>query len=137
MKRVRQTSIDVYLKIKENGLLPKMQSVIFERLYNHGPMTAAECMQDLHLPSNQSGRFTELRKKGVIQEIGKRHCTVTGHKVIEWDVTDRLPARKPEASKPDKRKEAIRIIEHLSSTAMINGAQLSELDKVKQIIKEL
>lgn len=87
----RQTSIDCYNKIKEEGLLSKRRLQVYESIYNSAPCTASEVFKEKNLKTNQSGRFTELRDLGVIYEKGERICSITGRNVIEWDLTDRLP----------------------------------------------
>src|SRR6056300_814747 len=36
-------------------------------------------------------RLSELRVSGAIYEVRNRTCKITGHVVIEWDLTDDLP----------------------------------------------
>jgi hypothetical protein len=45
----------------------------------------------MNVEKQEATRFTELRKLGVIYEVGNRKCSVTGRTAIEWDLTDRLP----------------------------------------------
>ena len=87
----RQTSIDCFNQIKQEGLLSKRRLQVYESIYNSAPCTASEVFKDKNLKTNQSGRFTELRDLGVIYEKGERVCSITGRNVIEWDLTDTLP----------------------------------------------
>ncbi len=87
----RQTSIDCYHKIKEEGLLSKMRLNMLEAIFNNSPCTASEAFKALGCKTNQSGRITELKELGVIHEVQTRICNVTGRNVIEWDLTDKLP----------------------------------------------
>ena len=100
----RQTSIDCYNQIKQEGLLSKRRLQVFESVFNNAPCTASEVFNEKNFKTNQSGRFTELRDLGVIYEKGERLCRVTGRNVIEWDLTDRLPVNIKKSNKTKKHK---------------------------------
>jgi cation transport regulator ChaB len=100
----RQTSIDCFNEIKEQGLLSKRRLQVYESIFNYAPCTASEVFNDKNLKTNQSGRFTELRDLGVIYEKGERLCRVTGRNVIEWDLTDRLPVNIKNPNKTKKQR---------------------------------
>ena len=102
--KTRQTSIDCYNQIKQEGLLSKRRLQVFESVFNNAPCTASEVFNEKNLKTNQSGRFTELRDLGVIYEKGERLCSVTGRNVIEWDLTDRLPVNVKKSNKTKKHK---------------------------------
>ena len=111
----RQTSIDCYNKIKEEGLLSKRRLQVYESIYNSAPCTASEVFKEKNLKTNQSGRFTELRDLGVIYEKGERICSITGRNVIEWDLTDRLPVnvKNTNKTKKDKINDALNSLREL------------------------
>jgi chromosome segregation and condensation protein ScpB len=88
---IRQTSIDTFNQIKEEGLLSNMRLKMLEAILNNAPCTASEAFKVLGCKTNQSGRITELKELGVIYEVQTRICNVTGRSAIEWDLTDRLP----------------------------------------------
>jgi len=87
--RKRRTSIEAYEALKESGKLSRLRWIIYDYLFHNGPATAQEAFKALGLQTNQSGRFTELRQLGVIEEVGRAQCRVTGREVIAWDVTER------------------------------------------------
>jgi len=91
----RQTSIDCYNEIKANGLLSKKRLEVYEAICKNAPCTSAEAYSTMITKENQisqsRARFTELRELGVIYEKGIRKCKITGRKVIEWDLTYKLP----------------------------------------------
>lgn len=95
---IRETSIETFLQIKREGLLSKRRQEVYECLYNHGPLTANEVFTRLNLPTNQSGRFTELEKLGVIKEQSVRVCRVTGRRATAWITTNGLPKEPEKAS---------------------------------------
>ena len=111
----RQTSIDCYNQIKQEGLLSKRRLQVYESIYNSAPCTASEVFKDKNLKTNQSGRFTELRDLGVIYEKGERLCSITGMNVIEWDLTDRLPVniKKPNNTKKQRINDALNSLRKL------------------------
>lgn len=93
---VRQTSIEAYNKIKENGLLAKRTWEVYDTLFNFGPLTGREVFDRLGkkgFTTHTASRLSELRDRCAITEVGKKVCSVTGMKVILWDVTDRVPVK--------------------------------------------
>ena len=102
--KTRQTSIDCYNKIKQEGLLSKRRLQVYESIFNYAPCTASEVFNEKNLKTNQSRRFSELRDLGVIYEKGERLCRVTGRNVIEWDLTDRLPVNVKKSNKTKNHK---------------------------------
>lgn len=100
---VRSTSTEVYRRLEDSGFLEKRRGKVYQFLFWNGPLTVAETIEELEARSgrkgawriNSSGRFTELRTMGAIQEMGQATCTVTGENVILWDVTDREPGPLP------------------------------------------
>lgn len=110
---MRQTSIDVYNKIKETGLLGGRRFEVYEALHQNGPMTQVETVRFLQAKKRNitdhgfTPRFSELRRMGAIQEVRERKCTVTGMTVIEWAVTENMPV------KLEKRVPKDQVIKHL------------------------
>lgn len=108
MKNVRETSIEAYRQIEQEGLLSKMRWLAYKTVFHHGPMTSAEACAALNqndksqAPSQLRARFTELRKMGVLKEVGKKPCSITRRKAILWDVTGNLPSENPESRKNGK-----------------------------------
>jgi hypothetical protein len=94
-KRIRQTSIEVFHQMEEK--LSERRWEAYKILFEYGPMTSNEIFEHARLHGNPNyrhntnARMTELRDLGVVKEVGKRPCGVTGHVVIEWDVTGELP----------------------------------------------
>lgn len=104
--RARQTSIEAFHEIKANGLLSERRFQVYECLFESGPLTQNECHQlissDNMITKQSIGpRFAELERVGVITEVGKRVCSVTGKNCIIWDVTKKLPLK---LDKPKKVK---------------------------------
>lgn len=79
---VRQTSLKAY---KELNIQKREQEVI-DALKQLGPSTNNEIARLLGwFPSSVSGRMNALRDKhGIVQEVQKRECNVTGNTAIEW-----------------------------------------------------
>tara|TARA_R110001592_G_scaffold90443_2_gene265865 strand:- start:3949 stop:4371 length:423 start_codon:yes stop_codon:yes gene_type:complete len=105
---IRQTSIDCYKKIKEQGLLSKKRFEVYQAILKKSPCTSGEAFAIMTTKENQisqsRARFTELRELGVIYEVRNRKCTITGMNVIEWDLTDRLPITIKKSNKTKKQK---------------------------------
>ena len=103
--KTRQTSIDCYNQIKQEGLLSKRRLEIYEAILKNAPCTTNEALKDVHSGSHGVGsRTTELRDAGVIYEKDVRPCRVTGRNVIEWDLTDRLPVNIKKSNKTKKQR---------------------------------
>ena len=104
----RQTSIDCYNKIKQEGLLSNMRLKVYEAILRKAPCTSGEAFAIMTTKENQisqsRARFTELRELGVIYEVQNRKCTITGMNVIEWDLTDRLPVNMKKTNKTKKHR---------------------------------
>ena len=106
--KIRQTSIDCYYQIKEEGLLSKMRFKVYEAILRKAPCTSAEALSTI-LSKNSAitssrARFTELRELGVIYEVQNRKCTITSRTSIEWDLTDRLPVKIKRTNKTKKQR---------------------------------
>jgi len=97
----RQTSIEAYNKIKENGLLSKRRWEVYDILFRHGPMTAGEIfkvgnlegMWKKSVKATVCSRLTELRMMGVAEELPHRICSESGMTTILWMLNDREPVK--------------------------------------------
>ena len=134
---IRETSIETYLEIKREGLLQKREQEVYECIYSHGPMTAGEVFSRLNLQTNQSGRFTSLRNKGVLEEVGKRKCGATGRTAIMWKTTDAVPRRIKKISRRQKKSEAVKMMQSLKSTALLDDSHIMIIDHAIKTINEL
>ena len=110
--KTRQTSIDCYNKIKQEGLLAKRRFETFDAIFKAAPCTRQEALEHtnpVNALSLSAARFTELRRLGVIYEKGEKKCNITGRNVIEWDLTDRLPVniKKSYITKKDRVNDAL------------------------------
>jgi len=115
---IRQTSIEAYNFIKENGSLGVKRWEVYDVLFKHGPLSASEIynilkkqnehkfVSKISLPNwNTRARLTELREMGVAIERGIKVCSVSGRNVILWDVTKNLPKKldKDKSKKPTRK----------------------------------
>ncbi len=96
----RETSIQAFNTIKENGLLSERRWRVYEILFKHGPMIGsqvAEAYREIYGRTSNSetvrNRLTELRDMGCVAEMGKTIDEKTGMSVIQWDVTKRVPVK--------------------------------------------
>jgi len=137
---MRQTSIDCYNKIKAEGLLSKRRLEVLETLLQSAPCTSSEAIRNAGATFGVFGvssRFTELRDLGVIYEVGIKKCTITNRKVIEWDLTDKLPTKlKPTMSiKKQKVSQVLSLIESLGK--QLNESEKAELRVIYQLVKDI
>ena len=91
----RQTSLEVYREITDNGLLSKKRLEVYKYIFNHGPCTGSQVQRALKNNSSVSesvrNRITELVYAGIVSEIGTVIDPITGRNVLQFDVTNRLP----------------------------------------------
>lgn len=125
---MRQTSIDIYRHIEENGLLSKRRLEVYQCLYHHGPLSQNETSYKLRgkLDWGINPRFVELERMGAIKAVGERLDRHSGNNVTVWDVTSQIPKRLDKSLKPTramKLKEAHRLlaemVEHLDRQANV------------------
>lgn len=117
---IRQTSVIAYNEIKDSGLLGKRQKHAYDVLYKKGPLTGNELSTYMNMPG-QWKRCSELKKRGLAIEVGKRKCSITGKLALLWDVTNNLPTK----YNPKKTKDSI--IKELQETIRILEARLELL----------
>jgi len=139
--KTRQTSIDCYNQIKNEGLLSKMRFRVYEAVLNNAPCTSAEVLSTM-LSKNSAitssrARFTELREMGVIYEVQNRKCTITGRTSIEWDLTDRLPINIKKSNKTKKHRldDALNSLRELYKNK--NNSTVEDWKEVANLIKNI
>ena len=136
--KTRQTSIDCYNKIKEEGLLSKMRLKVYEAILRKAPCTSGEAFAVMTTKENQisqsRARFTELRELGVIYEVQNRKCSITGMNVIEWDLTDNLPKEtKLRKTKKDRVNDALESLRELYQNKNCKEKWIKAADLIKLI----
>lgn len=110
MMNIRQTSVDCYNEIVTNGLLSKRRLEVYEIIYSNGPLTANEIVRISKVkypntnPSSFNARLSELKRCGVIIEVGEKRDDISNNNCYIWDLTDRLPIKmeQPTNIKNDK-----------------------------------
>lgn len=95
---VRETSIEAYNRIKDEGLLSQRRFEVYTQLYAHGPCTANELFKKTRgisqvSQANIQPRLNELVALGVAREVETRECQITGNRVLVYDVTAGLPTK--------------------------------------------
>ena len=107
----RQTSIDAYNEIKNNGLLTNLKWKVYSCLYENGPMTGNELNSVLNSKANSgvyTTRLSELERIGVVCTKGKKKCEITGFAALSWDVTDKMPIKpEPRQTKEQKKQQIL------------------------------
>lgn len=139
--KTRQTSIDCYNQIKEEGLLSKMRFKVYESILTNAPCTSAEVLSTM-LSKNSAitssrARFTELRELGVIYEVRNRKCTITGRTSIEWDLTDRLPINIKKTNKTKKQKKDVALKSLRNLYKNINSNNIEDWKTLADLIKSI
>jgi hypothetical protein len=110
---MRQTSIDCYYEIRSNGLLSKRRMEVYEMIFLNGPLTANEIVRISKSeypntnPSSFHARLSELKRFGVILEVGEKKDEVSGNNCYMWDLTDRTPFKITTVTKKDRVNTAL------------------------------
>lgn len=122
----RQTSIEAYNEIKDEGLLRRLQFQVYDALYSNGPMTQGELTAHAFPGTDKTvttPRFAELAKLGVIAVVGKRPCRISGRNCMVWDVTTALP------EKPEKKETKDQQIRRLKARVQELETELRRIQK--------
>ena len=101
---MRATSQLACESIKASGKLSDMRWRVYDFLYRKGPLTGRELDAQMAGPgetwTSYHQRLRELERMGLAQEVGERHCFVTGNLAIIWDATgatEPVPFGKPKS----------------------------------------
>lgn len=86
MSNVRDTSIKVYYDLIDEGYVSDRQQLIINFLLVHPCSTDSEIAFGLGFddPNNVRPRRKELFDMGLVLDVGKRVCRVTGRTVYQW-----------------------------------------------------
>jgi hypothetical protein len=134
----RQTSIECYRKIKDNGLLSKIRLKVMGRVLELAPCTATEVEAYMNVHDGMKGTWrvmTWLSEAGVVYETGTRACKISGHNCIEWDLTDRLPGKvaKKQMVKPRYINSSI---DYIIAGMKIRGWDSIDIDTLKKLKRD-
>jgi len=88
------TSAQTYYSILQSGQLGERQLKVLKLLTDKGPLTGSEVNEALDSSSGHK-RLSELCKMGVVRAGNPRLCSVTKREAIAWEVTGRMPSKKP------------------------------------------
>jgi len=93
---IQRTSLEVYHRIKSEGLLSQLRFEVYEILFRHGPLTAGEVwsryFRERRQRSSISARMSELERRGAIVVHEARACGYTGNTSIAWRTTNNIPS---------------------------------------------
>jgi len=88
---IRETSIEAYRHLVENGILAEKNRVVYEYLWKNGATTQKKTERNFNDRTyTLRPRFAQLEKMGLIKVVGEINCEETGRKNLLWDVTDRV-----------------------------------------------
>ena len=136
---VKETSLEIYQKIKATGKLSKMRLNVFKLMVIHRkPLTAGEIKHSarvLGLPSYEHypKRLSELEAQGVIRVVGKRECKVTRNTSQIWEVTGDMPidyTRQPAAA---SKEQVISCLRKAWKAANENNSEQAKNSIVKAV----
>jgi hypothetical protein len=93
----RDTSIAAYEKIKADGTLGETMLAVYRVLAYYADdagMTQKEVAEQLKFEGSKrdtrsfTPRFAPMKRRGVINEIGKKTCAITGREALAYVVSD-------------------------------------------------
>lgn len=115
---MRYTSIEAYNKIKENGLLGRLQFKVYEHVFKNKPITQKKTCVSFGMRDERSitPRFAELRRYGVLRTCGEIACEYTGFTVDLWETTNELPVKTKQETNKAKIKRLSIALEEISQT---------------------
>lgn len=107
---MRVTSLEVYKKITDSGLLSKKRSQVYSIIYNGGIMSGSEVSKEYKKMYSASGysesirnRITELVQQGVVEEVSTGECPITKNTVLLFRTTNNLPVKIPKKESKKNR----------------------------------
>ena len=129
---VRETSIEAYHKIVNNGLLSKRRMEVYDFIFHNQPVSLNTIIAALSRPGfntgSYSGRISELERLGVIEPQGQIVAPQTKHIVLLWVTTDNLPGVLPKfESKADIIKRQAKEIERLQRDLVVSQEESKRL----------
>lgn len=87
---VRETSIETYYELEYEGILGEKQLQVWETIRKLGGPTDKEVGVHIQYPaSSVSARRNELVEFGVVEEAGKKVCSISGRRALSWRVCER------------------------------------------------
>ena len=87
MTRVRDTSLDAYHDPVNREKLGRCQVIVLECLEKYPDSTDREISWKTGLAiNNVTGRRNELVDLGLVEENGKRVCSISGRTVYQWRI---------------------------------------------------
>ncbi len=81
----REASPVAYKNIVDNNYLVGRSLDVYKELYKSGPLTGREL--DERIGHNAHSRLADLKRCGIVKEVDKRRCSISGMIVHAWDVT--------------------------------------------------
>ena len=94
--RMRETSLEAYGELPQLGNMQRqvLDAIIGRNLSNEYP-TDWEIVKDLKMsdPNRVRPRRNELMEAGVVVEVGKKVCPVTGIKALTWKIAEEYRGR--------------------------------------------
>ena len=93
---VQDTSIKTYHEIISEGLLGDRQVEVYELLAKNVPLTDMEITQKLGKkdPNYVRPRRKELVDMGIVEDAGKRKCSITNRDAYQWQIVEKAAFKK-------------------------------------------
>jgi len=142
---VQQTSVDVYRKGLDSGLIKNLAAEVFALIMEYGPISSRMVHQRYCDQIQQRDtrsvcpRISELKDLGVIEQSHVEPCQVTGNKAIYWRIAMACPAHIQKPKKKLSNKDAVKKLLHTiyDIESLLNNPEAEVTrQKIKDIIAE-
>ena len=93
---VRETSLNAYIDLQDEGTLKERELKVVELLTKEISMTDNEMMAKLGMRDRNeiSPARWRLFKRGIVESDGKDKCPITGRRVHFWKLTEKAEKQK-------------------------------------------
>ena len=138
----RRTSIDVYHAIEREGLLGRLQLLVYRTLFQVSkPMTQMEVVREIGNPNitdhGITPRFSELKRMGAIADIGTKTCLVSGRETTAWVITGEMPVKGVGMKKPTRKHLESKISRYQElCQKLVTYLEGKKLPKGAKVLKE-
>lgn len=130
---IRDTSREAYEELIKSGKLKGQLADILRYVAGMcDPVTSAEAVHGTKYARNLNctrARFTELRERGLIREMGQRKCKITGRNAITWAYTERTTPLEETRKRPKVSAKRWKMIAAQLVAAIDDAASTPEISK--------
>lgn len=141
---MKQTSFETYHQIKGEGLISDKEMDLYEIIHLHGPITAKEADAIYKRGNNRSRELWKvaylLKEQGLIREVERAECSVTGRPAMKLEVTGDMPSKHKMRSRNKIKDDIVEQAEGLVEAWRQNwdaSMKIHFLEEAEKFLEEL